>query len=152
MTPPLGKGPVSQRQVLSTDQVSGPKTSQPDPVQHRVKFLDMRKEAERIEGEKRKSALKESASAAPREKSTSPDRVIQSSSPEVPRTVDKRSMTPEKIPEDPKGGKSREKDLGSKGAKGKASAGKAKESHGIGGGRTRKAKGRSRDGRCRERR
>ena len=117
---------MSQRQALSTDQVSGPKPSQPGPSQNRVKFLDLRRESEMKEGEKRKSALKDSASAVPRDKSISPDRMVQSSSPEAPRTADRRSTTPEKIPEEQKGGKSKGKGQLSKGAKGKASTGKGK--------------------------
>ena len=117
---------MSQKPVLSTNQVTGPKPAQHDLGQNRVKFLDLRKESEMKEGEKRKSALKESASAMSRERSTSPDRVIQSSSPEVPRTVEKRSQTPERIPGEQKGGKSKEKGQGAKGAKGKAPPGKGK--------------------------
>ena len=82
--------------------------------------MDLRRESEMKEGEKRKSALKDSASAVPR------DRMVQSSSPEAPRTADRRSTTPEKIPEEQKGGKSKGKGQLSKGAKGKASTGKGK--------------------------
>ena len=117
---------MSQRQALSTDQVSGPKPSQQTPPQDRVKFLELRKESEMKEGEKRKSALKDSASAVPRGKSFSPDRMVRSSSPEALQTAAKRSTTPEKIPEDRKGDKSKGKGQLNKGAKGKSSAGKGK--------------------------